>query len=112
MSSLALEVDSRLRVSGLPCQEEEREVELAGVCERAESAYRDAVVAGLSASDVTAEMTTATSQSTGTVSSAALAGTWAATNEPFVVRFTPDGNFSMDGDGSVDDGVYVEGTYP
>ena len=65
-----------------------------------------------SASDVTAEMTTAaTSQSTGTVSSAALAGTWAATNEPFVVRFTPDGNFSMDGDGSVDDGVYVEGTY-
>src|SRR5918995_2369307 len=45
--SLALEVDSRLRVSGLPCQEEEREVELAGVCERAENAYRDAVVAGL-----------------------------------------------------------------
>jgi hypothetical protein len=28
-----------------------------------------------------------------------------------VVRFTPDGNFSMDGDGSADDGVYVEGTY-
>ena len=47
MPSLALEVDSRLRVSGLPCQEEEREVELAGVCERAENAYRDAVVAGL-----------------------------------------------------------------
>jgi hypothetical protein len=65
-----------------------------------------------SASDVTAEMTTAaTSQSTGTVSSAALAGTWAATSEPFVVRFTPDGSFAMDGDGSVDDGVYVEGTY-
>jgi hypothetical protein len=28
-----------------------------------------------------------------------------------VVRFTSDGNFAMDGDGSLDNGVFVKGTY-
>lgn len=41
------EVDSRRRVSGLPGQKEEREVELAAVSERAENPYRDRVRAGL-----------------------------------------------------------------
>ena len=65
------------------------------------------------ASDPAAETTTAaTTQSTTTVSRAALVGTWAATNEPFVVRFTRDGKFSLDGDGSLEDGdAYATGTY-
>ena len=29
----------------------------------------------------------------------------------FVVRFAPDGKFSMDNDGTLDDGSYVWGTY-
>jgi hypothetical protein len=41
------EVDSRLRVSGPPCEEEEREVELAAVFERAENTHGDAVGVGL-----------------------------------------------------------------
>jgi hypothetical protein len=44
-----------------------------------------------------------------TVSSAALAGTWV--DGEFVVRLTRDGTFSMDADGSLDDGEFVKGTY-
>ena len=67
-----------------------------------------------SASEATAEVTTAaTTQSTATVSSEALVGTWVATSQPkLAVRFTPDGKFEMDGDASLEDGtVYVKGTY-
>jgi len=46
-----------------------------------------------------------------TVPGAALVGTWAETDGPLIVRFTPDGKFSMDGDGSLKDGEYVKGTY-
>ena len=57
-------------------------------------------------------MTTgATSPAATTVPTEALVGTWTATNEPFVVRFTPDGKFAMDGDGSLENGEYVKGTY-
>ena len=64
------------------------------------------------ASDVADEITTAaSSQPTATVDSAALVGTWTSANEPLVVRFTPDGKFAMDGDGSLENGQFVKGTY-
>lgn len=54
----------------------------------------------------------APSQPTATVSSAGLVGTWKERHFPFAVRFTSDGKFVMDGDGSVDDGdEYQRGTY-
>ena len=62
------------------------------------------------ASDAAAHVTTAvTSQSTATVPGTALAGTWA--DGSFVVRFTRDGTFAMDADGSLEDGEFVNGTY-
>ena len=54
----------------------------------------------------------ATSQPTATVASSALVGTWKERYFPFAVRFTADGKFVLDGDGSVDDGdEYQKGTY-
>ncbi len=41
------EVERRLTVCGLPRYEEERQVEFAAVCERAENTHRDRVVADL-----------------------------------------------------------------
>jgi hypothetical protein len=45
----------------------------------------------------------------GSLSSAALAGTWV--DGSLVVAFTPEGNFSIDNDGSLDDGNFASGTY-
>ena len=64
------------------------------------------------ASDAPAETTTAaTSPSTTTGPSAALVGTWFEEHGPFVVRFAPDGKFSIDNDGSLEDGSHEWGTY-
>ena len=61
-------------------------------------------------SDAAAETTAAaTSQSTTTVPTAALVGTWV--DGSFNVRFTSDGKFAMDDDGSVEDDEFVKGTY-
>jgi hypothetical protein len=49
--------------------------------------------------------------SSATVPSAALVGTWEETGGPLIVKFTPDGKFFIDGDGSLKDGEYVKGTY-
>ena len=53
--------------------------------------------------------TAATSKPTATVSSAALVGTWA--DGSFVARFTDDGKFALDDDGSLEDDEFVYGTY-
>jgi hypothetical protein len=53
--------------------------------------------------------TAATSQSAATVPSGALVGTWG--DGSFVVRLTPEGAFSMDADGSLENGDFVSGTY-
>jgi hypothetical protein len=53
--------------------------------------------------------TGATSQSTVTVPSAAVVGTWA--DGSFIVRLTDDGEFSIDNDGSLENGEFVNGTY-
>jgi hypothetical protein len=41
--------------------------------------------------------------------STALVGTWV--DGTFVVAFTPEGHFSIDNDGSLDDGNFASGTY-
>lgn len=44
-----------------------------------------------------------------TLPSAAVVGTWV--DGTLVVAFTPEGNFSIDNDGSLDDENYASGTY-
>jgi hypothetical protein len=49
--------------------------------------------------------------SSATLSSVSLAGTWVERDGPLIVRFTRDGKFAIDGDGSLKDGEYVKGRY-